>query len=111
AEEGDAALAPIAPPAAIAPENLAYVMYTSGSTGLPKGVAVTHGNVLRLIRGGGHADLSPARVFLQLTAITFDVSTLEIWGPLLAGGRLVLLPGRQPSLDQLAQVIADHGVD
>ncbi len=97
-------------PPAVPAGSLAYVMYTSGSTGRPKGVAVTHRNVVRLVRGAGYADLGPDQTWLQYSAIAFDVTTLEIWAPLLNGGRLVLFPGRMGSLDELAGVIARHGV-
>ena len=89
---------------------LAYVLYTSGSTGTPKGVAVTHRNVLRLVRGAGYADLGPDQTWLQAAPVSFDASTLELWAPLLNGGRLVLYPGRIGSLDELARVLADHRV-
>ena len=82
--------------------SLAYVIYTSGSTGTPKGVAVTHRNVVRLVRGTGYAELGPDQVWLQLAPVSFDASTLEIWGPLLNGGRLVLFRRPDPSLDELA---------
>src|SRR5215203_1298193 len=95
---------------AVPAEALAYVMYTSGSTGTPKGVAVTHRNVIRLARGGGCADMGPGQAWLQLAPVAFDASTLEIWAPLLNGGRVVLFPGRIGSLDDLARVIAGHGV-
>jgi amino acid adenylation domain-containing protein len=91
-------------------DALAYVMYTSGSTGTPKGVAVTHGNVVRLVRGGGFADLGPEQTWLQLAPPSFDAATLEIWAPLLNGGRLVLFPGQRASLDELAEAITRHGV-
>ncbi|MFL6294183.1 MAG: non-ribosomal peptide synthetase, partial [Thermoanaerobaculia bacterium] len=89
---------------------LAYVMYTSGSTGKPKGVAVTHRNVLRLVRGAEYADLGPDQTWLQTAPLSFDPSTVEIWVPLLNGGRLVLYPGRLGSLDDLARVVETHGV-
>ena len=75
------------------PEDLAYVTYTSGSTGVPKGVEVTHRGVMRLVFGADYAELGPEEVFLQLAPVAFDASTLEIWGALLHGGRLVLVPG------------------
>ncbi|HKH46438.1 MAG TPA: amino acid adenylation domain-containing protein, partial [Thermoanaerobaculia bacterium] len=89
---------------------LAYVMYTSGSTGKPKGVAVTHRNVVRLVRGAEYADLGPDQTWLQAAPVSFDASTLEIWAPLLNGGRVVLYPGRIGSLDDLARVVETHGV-
>jgi amino acid adenylation domain-containing protein len=92
------------------PANLAYVMYTSGSTGLPKGVAVTHRNVMRLVRGADYAEMGPEQVWLQYAPMSFDASTLEIWAPLLNGGRLVLVPGSQAALDELAGAIREHGV-
>ncbi|HKV12821.1 MAG TPA: condensation domain-containing protein, partial [Thermoanaerobaculia bacterium] len=90
--------------------SLAYVMYTSGSTGRPKGVGVTHRNVVRLVRGTGYADLGPGQTWLQAAPVSFDASTLEIWAPLLNGGRLVLYPGPIGSLDHLARVVEAHGV-
>jgi amino acid adenylation domain-containing protein len=83
------------------PENLAYVMYTSGSTGRPKGVAVTHRNVVRLVRNTNFADFGADQVFLQLAPLSFDASTLEIWGPLLNGGTLVVFPPEIPTLEEL----------
>jgi amino acid adenylation domain-containing protein/non-ribosomal peptide synthase protein (TIGR01720 family) len=92
----------------VPPDALAYVMYTSGSTGTPKGVAVTHCNVVRLVRGADYAEMDHA--WLGYAPAAFDASTLEIWGPLLNGGRLVLFPGRIGSLAEIARVIEDRGV-
>ncbi|HJX28598.1 MAG TPA: non-ribosomal peptide synthetase, partial [Thermoanaerobaculia bacterium] len=105
AGQSDAALAPEG-----GPDGLAYVMYTSGSTGRPKGVAVTHRNVIRLVRGASYARLGPEEVFLQLAPVSFDASTLEIWGPLLNGGRLVLYPETRVSLEDLGRTLREHGV-
>jgi aspartate racemase len=90
--------------------SLAYVMYTSGSTGRPKGVAVTHRNVVRLVRGADYADMGPEQTWLQFAPVSFDAATLEIWAPLLNGGRLVLFPGEKPSLDELGRAIGRFGV-
>jgi len=91
------------------PRSLAYALYTSGSTGRPKGVAVEHRSVVRLVKGAGCAGLGSAigeeEVFLQLAPVPFDASTLEIWGPLLNGGRLELLPSGTPSLAELGRAI------
>src|SRR6185295_10078664 len=94
----------------VSPESLAYVMYTSGSTGVPKGVAVTHRNVVRLVRETHYAALGSEEVWLQLAPVSFDAATLEIWAPLLNGGQLALYPGSQVSLDELSASIRDHGV-
>ena len=90
--------------------DLAYMMYTSGSTGRPKGVTVSHRGVVRLVKNTNYAHLTADEVFLQLAPVSFDASTLEIWGSLLNGARLVLCPGPIPSLDELAEVLERHQV-
>ncbi|HEX3128839.1 MAG TPA: amino acid adenylation domain-containing protein [Thermoanaerobaculia bacterium] len=82
-------------------ENLAFVLFTSGSTGRPKGVAVTHRNVARLLKENWFADFQPGDVVLQFAPLAFDASTLEIWGPLLIGGTVVMPPPHALSLDEL----------
>ncbi|HZW31370.1 MAG TPA: amino acid adenylation domain-containing protein, partial [Isosphaeraceae bacterium] len=75
------------------PEHLAYVIYTSGSTGTPKGVPVTHANVARLFTATQpwfHFDA--ADVWTLFHSFAFDFSVWEIWGALLHGGRLVVVP-------------------
>jgi amino acid adenylation domain-containing protein/non-ribosomal peptide synthase protein (TIGR01720 family) len=90
--------------------TLAYIMYTSGSTGLPKGVSVIHRGVVRLVKGANYADLSAEQVFLQVAPISFDASTFEIWGCLLNGARLVIFPSSTPSLEQLGQAIGQYQI-
>ena len=90
--------------------NLAYIMYTSGSTGRPKGVCVTHKNVVRLVQNSNFAQLSAEDVFLQLAPISFDASTLELWGALLNGAKLVVMPPHQPSLEELGQTVIKHQI-
>jgi len=89
---------------------LAYVMYTSGSTGEPKGVAVPHRAVVRLVRETGYARFGPDEVFLQLAPYSFDASTLELWGALLNGGRLVLPPPGVLSPAELGELLSHHRV-
>jgi amino acid adenylation domain-containing protein len=103
---------PESPPAAGGPDgcHLAYVMYTSGSTGRPKGVAIPHRGIVRLVRGGAYARFSPDEVVLQIAAASFDAATVEIWGALLNGARLAILPGRTPSLAEIAAALAHHRV-
>ena len=98
------------PAVEVGPENLAYVIYTSGSTGVPKGVAVAHRSVVRLVKETNYASFTDKEVFLQLAPISFDAATLELWGPLLNGGRLVLFPATEPSLPELGTILQRHQV-
>ncbi len=100
--------APLATAAASA-EDLAYVMYTSGSTGEPKGVEVTHRNVVRLVDDPGYVELGAGTVMLHAASTAFDAATLEIWGPLANGGTIAILP-EHPSPDAVATAIDAHGV-
>ncbi|RKG75011.1 non-ribosomal peptide synthetase, partial [Corallococcus exercitus] len=91
--------------------HLAYVDFTSGSTGRPKGVAVEHRSVMRLLHHPTYGNLGPEETFLLVAPISFDPTTLEIWGPLAHGGKLAVFPPTSPSdVDLLAQVIQRHGV-
>jgi amino acid adenylation domain-containing protein len=89
--------------------DLAYVMYTSGSSGAPKGVAVPHRAVVRLVRETTYARLDRDQVFLQLAPVAFDASTLEIWGPLLNGGRVVLYQGEPSSVAEIGRALLESG--
>ncbi|MBB3113402.1 amino acid adenylation domain-containing protein/thioester reductase-like protein [Paenibacillus phyllosphaerae] len=91
---------------------LAYVMYTSGSTGMPKGVMIEHRGVVRLVRGANYIDFHPGQdKILQAGAIGFDASTFEIWGALLNGGTLVLADKYDLlAADSMQQLIATHGI-
>jgi len=70
--------------------NLAYIIYTSGSTGKPKGVMIEHCNVVRLVENCNFIDFTPGDRLLLTGAIVFDITTFEIWGPLLNGLTLFL---------------------
>lgn len=87
-----------------------YVMPTSGSTGQPKGVSVTHRGVLRLVCQPNFASLGPDEVLFQFAPLAFDAATFEIWGALLNGARLEIFPPYLPSLAQLGRAIEDAGV-
>ncbi|MGA2672926.1 MAG: amino acid adenylation domain-containing protein [Terracidiphilus sp.] len=74
-------------------ENLAYVIYTSGSTGKPKGVMVTQANVARLLRATAEwFHFNENDVWTLFHSLAFDFSVWEVWGCLLHGGRLVVVP-------------------
>jgi len=94
----------------IYPDTLAYVMYTSGSTGQPKGVSVTHRAVVRLVKETNFASFSPDQIFMHAAPLAFDASTFELWGPLLNGARLLLYAGDSANLDELARTIERHKV-
>ncbi|ORC12987.1 non-ribosomal peptide synthetase, partial [Mycobacterium kansasii] len=74
-----------------AADGIAYLIYTSGTTGVPKGVAITHHNVMQMVDSLG-ATLPGGGVWAQCHSYAFDVSVWEIWGALLRGGRLVVVP-------------------
>ena len=92
------------------PNDAAYVMYTSGSTGQPKGVVVPHRAIVRLVRGTNYFSVSADDTFLQLAQISFDAATFEIWAPLLNGARLAIAPAHTPSLAEIGAVIKEHQV-
>ncbi len=98
------------PPVALDPDRLAYVMFTSGSSGRPKGVEVTHRNLTSLI--GSQADVVPRGddVVMQLIPLEFDVSGLEIWGALTSGARLVIAPPGRPDPRALGRLIGSRGI-
>ena len=76
-----------------APDDLAHIVYTSGTTGVPKGVTVTHHNVTQLFDSLDiGVELAPGQVWTQFHSYAFDFSVWEIWGALLFGGRLVVVP-------------------
>ena len=92
--------------------KLAYVIYTSGSTGVPKGVLVTHGNVVRLLRATERDfRFGPDDVWTLFHSFAFDFSVWEIWGALAHGGRLVVVPQRvSRSPRELRDLLAAQGV-
>ena len=75
-----------------AADDVAYLIYTSGTTGVPKGVAITHHNVAQLLEAAGKDMELAGQVWSQWHSLAFDVSVWEMWGALLHGGRLVVVP-------------------
>ncbi len=98
------------PPLAADGNALAYVMYTSGSTGTPKGVAIRQRSIIRLVRGVDYVALGPQTRMLHAAPLGFDASTLEIWGALLNGGRIVVHDETIPTAAGLARTIRAKGV-
>ena len=101
---------PSTAPAAPAPDDIAHINYTSGTTGVPKGVAITHHNVTQLMESLD-ASLPQVGVWTQCHSYAFDFSVWEIWGALLHGGRLVVVPesvARSP--EDLHAVLVGEGV-
>ena len=92
------------------PNSLAYVMFTSGSTGRPKGALIENRAIVRLVRNTNYCEFGPEHVHLLFAPISFDASTFEIWGALLNGGRLVLMPPQTSSLEDLGRTIREHRV-
>ncbi|MFJ5812233.1 amino acid adenylation domain-containing protein, partial [Streptomyces sp. NPDC093093] len=96
------------PDVAIEPDQLAYVMFTSGSTGVPKGVGVTHRDIVALAEDrrfeAGHE-----RVLLH-SPTAFDASTYELWVPLLGGGQVVVAPAGDLDAVRLRETVARYGV-
>ncbi len=93
-------------------DDRAYVIFTSGSTGRPKGVEVTHRNVLRLMSAGhGLYGFAATDVWPLFHSYAFDVSVWEMWGSLLFGGALVMVPAdvaRAPG--EMLDLMLEHGV-
>jgi amino acid adenylation domain-containing protein len=95
---------------AAGPESPACIMYTSGSTGNPKGVVVTHRNIVRLVFGTGYIRFGREQTFMLLAPLAFDASSFELWGSLLHGSRCVIYPDKLPTASGLNETITRHGV-
>lgn len=93
------------------PEDPACVMFTSGSTGLPKGIVSPHRSVVGTLIGQRYVDFGAGRVWLQCAPVSWDAFALELFGPLMSGAVCVLQPGQRPEADAIVDLVARHGVD
>ncbi len=92
------------------PQNCAFVVYTSGSTGRPKGVLIEHRGIVRLVFEMKFCEAGSGDAFLLFAPVTFDASTIEIWGPLVNGSRLVIASPDARSLEELATIVEQERV-
>lgn len=93
------------------PARAAYVAFTSGSTGEPKGVSVPHRAVIRLVHEAGYVRTGPGETMLRLAPLAFDASTLELWGALLTGAVLEVYPAQSlPSPTELGTFLLEREV-
>ncbi|MFJ9845605.1 amino acid adenylation domain-containing protein [Kitasatospora sp. NPDC101155] len=95
---------------AVHPDSLAYVSFTSGSTGFPKCVGITHRNILRLAYLPDYLAHGRDETFLQLAPLSFDISSIELWTSLLQGGRLVMPRAGQLDIPEIAALLREHTV-
>ncbi|MBL4591821.1 MAG: amino acid adenylation domain-containing protein [Phycisphaerales bacterium] len=104
------AMADSNPETAGSSRDLAYILYTSGSTGEPKGVQVEHAGVVRLVVGQEYMPFDSESNHFFMGPISFDLSTLGIYGPLLNGSTMVIVPELIPDARKLEELIRSENV-
>lgn len=91
------------------PDRLAYIIYTSGSSGVPKGIAATHRDLVGFATDRRWSRGTQECVLLH-SPLAFDASVYQLWVPLMNGGRIVVSPVPELTPESLAKMVADHGV-
>ncbi|WP_340676610.1 amino acid adenylation domain-containing protein [Paraglaciecola sp.] len=91
--------------------DTAYIMFTSGSTGEPKGVEVMQSNILSLVKNQNYVNIDANTVISHLSSVAFDASTFEIWGALLNGACIAMHTQQIPTVSSLQNLIQTQGVN
>ena len=107
---GAAPAGAVPPPAPADPDRIAYLAFTSGTTGAPKGAMIPCRGVVRLAHRPRFLRPGATARFLRLAPLAFDASTLEIFAPLLAGGTIEVFTGRHVTASALARVLEQREV-
>ena len=98
------------PTVSLKADALAYILFTSGTTGAPKAVGVPHRAIVRLVYGLPYIPLGERQTVLHASPLTFDAATFELWGPLLHGGCVAIAPPLMLEAAAVARVVAAHQV-
>ncbi len=104
------ARSPYDPVLDVDPRGIACVLYTSGSTGVPKGAMGSHRSVVRTFFGQSYVHFGRDEVFLQCAPVSWDAAVLELFGALLHGGTCVLAPGQTPDPAEVERLVERHGI-
>ncbi len=108
--EAEGTASPASPRVTISGSDPACIVFTSGSTGEPKGAVIPHRAIVRLVKKPGYMEFSQDQIFLQASPMTFDASLFEIWGALLNGAELVIPDPGLLTLETIGASIEEQGV-